>query len=163
MSVKIKTNDTFKYGQKNVIPFLGVAEISSEGIVEVETQEIANSIVESNIGFFFVETVTTTTTQVPVTTTTTEPITTTTTEMITTTTTEGIKPQVEVDDLGEGKGEKDSLENDNDDDEDLVKRLENLTVPDLQSMANPFPKNEWQTLKKAGLVAYLSAKLSPVE
>lgn len=52
MVVKLKTNQSYRFGQKNIIPYAGEVEISNEGIIEV-SEEIAHKVVGSNCGFNF--------------------------------------------------------------------------------------------------------------
>lgn len=176
MSVKIKTKDQFKYGQKNVVPYLGTVQIDENGVVEVSTLELAKKIVDCNIGFSLVEgtETTTTTTQIPVTTTTQAPTTTTTEVPVTTTTTEivvtttqvveEIVKKTEDENLGGTSEDANDIGNSNvkmSKEEQLRSEFELLNVPDLQAMANPFPKKDWQSLKKADLINYLVNKLAP--
>lgn len=160
MSVKIKTKDQFKYGQKNVVPYLGTVQIDENGIVEVSTMEIAKKIVDCNIGFSLVEgtETTTTTTQAPVTTTTTEIVETTTQAP------EEIVKKTEDENLGGMSEDSNDIGSENvkmSKEEQLRAEFELLNVPDLQAMANPFPKKDWQNLKKADLINYLVNKLAP--
>lgn len=172
--VRIKTNDAFKHGQTNVIPFLGEVTIDKDGFVEVETLELAQQVIDSEIGFYFPvgdeANTTTTTTETPVTTTTTteestttttttavveEITTTTTTEVPTTTTTtttvvEDITTTTTTSDEGISASEK----------SELLKSIDTLLMPALQSMAAPFPKNEWNTLTKPKLQEYLKKQLA---
>lgn len=176
MSVRIQTTATHKFGQKNVIPYLGVTEISSDGIVIVESMDIALKIVECNIGFNLIdeaETTTTTTEAITTTTTIPEEITTTTTveeivdtttmveEEITTTTTEELSKKAEEDQLGKEAMEGNDIGGAQDSGEDLLTKFNALRVADLQELAKPFPKTEWQNHKKDDLIAYLIEKLTP--
>jgi hypothetical protein len=54
MSIKLKTNDAYKFGKVNNISPVGKIKISEEGIIEVENEEIAYEIANSEIGFFIV-------------------------------------------------------------------------------------------------------------
>jgi len=51
MSIKLKTNDAYKFGKVNNISPVGKIKISEEGIIEVENEEIAYEIANSEIGF----------------------------------------------------------------------------------------------------------------
>lgn len=138
--IKLKTNESYKFGQINCLPIIGEVSISSEGIIEVESEEIALQIEELNIGFVVVgleEEVTTTTT------TTAEPTTTTTTtEAVETTTTTTVEEK-----------EDDSYR------EQLITSLETMTLAQLKEVAKPFPFTEWGTLNKQPLLEYLKSKI----
>lgn len=50
--VQLKTNQTFKFGQTNILPILGETKISQSGIIEVPDQETADILKASQIGFY---------------------------------------------------------------------------------------------------------------
>lgn len=172
------TEQEFRFGQENIIPYAGKVKISDKGEIEVD-DNIAQQIVDCNCGFDFAVKkagvkVTTTTTQEPTTTTTTveQTTTTTTAEETTTTTTEEIKPQVEQvevtkveqDDLGGNDG-GDSLENGATiettlDRETAKVALEEKNLQELKEMAKPFPSAEWRSKNKADLIEYLLDKIN---
>lgn len=137
--IKLKTNESYKFGQINCLPIIGEISISSEGIIEVESEEIALQIEELNIGFAIVEleeeVATTTTTAEPTTTTTT-------TEAVETTTMTTVEEKVE------------DLEK-----EQLIASLETMTLAQLKEAAKPFPFTEWGTLNKQPLLEYLKSKI----
>ena len=56
--MKIVTQDEYKFGQTNIVPFLGTISISSEGIVEVakEKETLALQLIEAEVGFSLLET-----------------------------------------------------------------------------------------------------------
>lgn len=150
-SVKIKTNDRFKWGQKNVIPFIGLVEIGKEGEVDVPNEEMAEKIVKLGIGFVL-STHKATTTTAPV-----QEATTTTT--VAPTQEENIAPKVEETEIK--KVEEDELgTKEETSNEDLIKSLDTLKVEELQKLAQAFPKEEWTGKKKAELVDYLKGKLA---
>lgn len=51
--MKLKTEHTYKFGQSNIVPYLGLIHISEEGIVEISEQDEtkALALVETEIGF----------------------------------------------------------------------------------------------------------------
>lgn len=181
------TTQSFKFGQENILPFIGKVRISQTGTIEVE-DHLAQKVVDSNCGFDYADNQeqTTTTTTVESTTTTTQQQTTTTTTVLvdetTTTTTTPLETQQQ-DDLG--KQEKDDLgKQDNQDDlsnenatttttvveentsidtsfdiEAAKKELDNNTLAELKDMAKDFPSAEWRTLNKAELIEYLVGKI----
>lgn len=146
--VQLKTEQQFKWGQKNIIPFVGEVSISSEGIIEVASQELAEQIVQSNVGFSIIEKVgktTTTTTQQSSTT--------------TTTTSTPLNPKTEEDDLGDKGGNENDLGGGNDEKDELLKSLEGKSLAELKELAKPFPSAEWRSLNKEKLTDYLKSKL----
>ena len=153
---KLKTVHSYKFGQTNIIPFLGATQISHEGIIEVEDENIAKKLVELEIGWEVVDKTITTTTTIESTTTTT------TIEEITTTTTVDVIQKVEVDTLNKAVGEEAAttttttivVSN------EMLASIDELTVPELQNLAKPFPKKEWSSLNKPDLQAYLKSKLA---
>lgn len=154
MSVMIRTNDRFKWGQKNVIPFVGLVEISKEGEVEVPNEEVAKKISELGIGFEFQDQeATTTTTTIAV------QETTTTTTIPPVTKEEDLAPKTEQNDLGKEQENELGAANENPN-EDLLKSLDTLKVEELQKLAQTFPKEEWTGKKKAELIEYLKGKLA---
>lgn len=159
--VKLKTEDSFKYGQKNVLPFVGETQISDEGIIEVADKATAEALVECEIGFHIIEddgveqAATVVSAKVE--------------EVApSTTTTEEAEEEVAAEQVEEEKGPEtpveevatESVEEKGPDMEDLIKQIDTLTVPALQSMAAPFPKEEWGTLTKEPLKKYLKEKLT---
>lgn len=160
---QLKTEQEYKFGQKNVLPIVGEIQISNEGIIEVETTEIAQQIEDLEIGFTIVGKKVESTT----TTTLTESTTTTTVKV------EEIKPKVEVDNLSGTDKKVDTIAPQTTEStvldtttteqttqapsQDLT--LESLTVDKLRELAAPFPKEEWNALKKAELVTYLKTQL----
>lgn len=163
---RLRTVHSYKFGQKNIIPYAGEVSIGTDGIIEVD-DDIAQSIVDCNIGFEFVDMqgvevtttttldVTTTTTVVEVTTTTTEEeVTTTTTEVeqVTTTTTSELEDQTEQDDLSQKTTGSDELE------ALYAKWDEENTLAQLKELAKSYPSKEWRNLDKAELIKYLIGK-----
>lgn len=145
--VQLKTEQQFKWGQKNIIPIVGLVEISPEGIIEVETQEIADQIIAIGIGFEIHQSGSTTTL----------PQITTQEQTTTTTTIQSLAPKTEQDELGD-KGEQNSLNKDDEKDE-LFKSLETKTITELQELAKPFAVKDWTGLNKAKLIDYLKSKI----
>lgn len=170
--MKIKTNEAFKYGHRNVIPYLGEVQIGEDGTVEVPTLEVGQQVIDLEIGFEWADesqkkdestTPTTTTTAAPVTTTTTvEPVTTTTEEVDETTTTTTVEASDETtttttEELG-SKAEENEL---GAEEKDLIlKSIDILKLTELHDLAKPFPAKEWSTLKKEQLQAYLKKQLA---
>lgn len=155
---QLKTEQEFKFGQKNVLPIVGEIQISNEGIIEVETVEIAQQIEDLKIGFSIVGKIVKPTT-------------------ITTVKIEEIKPKVIIDNLSGVDKKVDTIALQTSEStvldtttieqtiqvpsQDLT--LESLTVDKLRELAVPFPKEEWSTLKKAELVTYLKTQLEKVK
>lgn len=142
--VQLKTTQAFRFGQKNIIPFAGEVQISEEGIVEIESFEVAQEIVKSNCGFSFVEERE---------------------DSI-------LQPKVEQNDLSSSENqsdfsneeEKDNLENDNNDTSTSAAEvsakdlLEEKTKAELQEMVEAYPASEWRALNKADLIDYILEK-----
>lgn len=146
--IQLKTNEKFKWGQENIIPIIGLVQISKEGIIEVESLETAQQIEDLQIGFTIVEVndeTTTTTTQLQE-------------ANVTTTTTEMLQSKTEEDELG-NKEENDSLVEENESN-DLLKSLEFKTLAELKELAQPFPAIDWRSLNKAQLIEFLKSKLN---
>lgn len=148
--VQLFTSEAFKFGQKNIIPFAGEVEISNEGVIEVE-QEIADQIIAADCGWSLLDSDSTTTTTVA--------------QSTTTTTEAPIKPQTEGDDLGKtqdsdiGGTEEDDLSNSASAEPSAERQaLEQHTKADLQKMVKDFPRSEWGTLTKDGLIDYILKK-----
>lgn len=179
--ITLVTEQKFKFGQKNIIPFAGEVNISSEGEIEVE-DAIASQIVAAKCGFDYKENkadqTTTTTTIAATTTTTTQAVET------TTTTTEQIAPQTDQDDLNQGENNdlgqapKEDLSGTTDINEttttttiatttavadDLDKQearttLGAKTLGELKEMAKPFASKDWRDLNKTSLIEFLLDK-----
>lgn len=161
--VLLKTALKHKWGRNAHLPIIGDVTISEEGIIEVESEEIAQQIEALEIGFNIVEAVetTSTTTEAPITTTTTTEVET------TTTTTELIAEKVESDELN--PEDENELHEETQGDADLISQhekeiffasLEEKTVAELKELAKDFPGAEWRNLVKADLIAYLKEKLA---
>jgi len=162
--VSLKTELKHKWGRKACLPIVGEIKITEEGIIEVESEEIAQQIEALEIGFNIVEVVetTSTTTEAPVTTTTT-----TVEETTTTTTAEPLKEKTEEDELNpEGENE---LHEEIQEDAGLISQhekeiffasLEEKTVAELKELAKDFPGAEWRNLIKKDLITYLKEKLA---
>lgn len=154
--VKLITQQKFKWGQKNIVPFAGEVQISETGEIEVESKEIADALVESDCGWMYpVGDTTTTTTAEPTTTTTTIPATT------TTTTADVIKDQIEENDLGQGVGDVIQDQTNAPDPHagksDEWKVLNEQSKAELQTMVKKAekPRAEWGTLNKEDLIDYI--------
>lgn len=142
--VQLKTTQAFRFGQKNIIPFAGEVQISEEGIIEIESFEVAQEIVKSNCGFSFVEEEENST----------------------------LQPKVEQNDLSSSEDqndfnnqeEKDDLENNNNDasisaaEVSAKDLLEEKTKAELQEMVEAYPASEWRALNKADLIDYILEK-----
>lgn len=151
--VLLKTALKHKWGRNACLPIVGEVKISEEGIIEVESEEIAQQIKALEIGFSIEEVIETTTT--------------TTTASTTTTTTELIVEKTESDELNPKK--EDELHEEIQEDVDLVSQhekeiffasLEEKTVAELKELAKDFPGVEWRYLKRESLIAYLKGKLA---
>lgn len=174
--VTLVTEQKFKFGQKNIIPFAGEVNISKDGEIEVE-KEIADQIVAAGCGFNYKDvnptkawhTTTTTTTQVAET---------------TTTTTREVAPQVDQDDFNQGQdtdlgqapnedlsGTGNELTQttvdesgviihnaDNLDRQEARTTLDAKTLGELKEMAKPFASKEWRDLNKTSLIEFLLDK-----
>lgn len=142
--VQLKTTQAFRFGQKNIIPFAGEVQISEEGIIEIESFEVAQEIVKSNCGFSFVEEEENSI----------------------------LQPKVEQNDLSSSENqsdfsneeEKDNLENNNNDTSTSAAEvsakdlLEEKTKAELQEMVEAYPASEWRALNKADLIDYILEK-----
>ena len=158
------TEQEFRFGQENIIPFAGKVQISSEGLIEVE-DSVAQSIVDCNCGFAFTDLQATTTTTIA------ETTTTTTIERTTTTTTQEEFGKEESQDLGKQEEDQLGAQEDQDDlqksdtietvlDENVAKAaLEAKNLNELKEMAKPFPSAEWRTLNKSELIDYILEKI----
>lgn len=151
--VLLKTALKHKWGRNACLPIVGEVKISEEGIIEVESEEIAQQIEALEIGFSIEEVIETTTT--------------TTTASTTTTTTELIVEKTESDELN--SEEENELHEENTEDADLISQhekeiffasLEEKTVAELKELAKDFPGAEWRSLKRELLIAYLKGKLA---
>ena len=144
--MKIKSLNRGLYGQANIVPFAGEVQIGEGGIVEIESKEVATSLVEANCGYVFLELEKSDKLEE-------------TEENKKEPEKDPIEPQVEENNLE--KVEKDELGTTKEDtEEDLVGILKSMKVVELQEQAAPFPKEEWSTLKKAELVDYLASHLN---
>lgn len=140
--IKLKTTQSFKFGQKNIIPYAGEVQISDEGIIEVE-KSIAEKIVLSNCGFDFLEK---------------DP------NLI-----DNELNKVEKNDLGKEQdndlgGENDTDDNDFDE-EELRKELNEKTIQELKVVAQEsgFEEEGYKDLKKKeDLINYLVEKFKNV-
>jgi len=54
--MKLVTEHEYKFGQKNIVPHLGLIEISTEGFIEIpeDQEKLALSLVEDDLGFSIV-------------------------------------------------------------------------------------------------------------
>ena len=170
--ITLKTDLTWKAGQVNILPLIGETQISDDCTIQVESIEIANELVAiPDLDFYIVGTVKPTkgktTPQV-----TTEvvkseenqveqgesiaPQTVTSEELPESEVIDSIAPQTT-----EGNTEEQIKRNLSTEkiEKDPVEELSGLTVAKLQELAAPFPKEEWQSLKKADLVNYLAVQL----
>lgn len=151
---KLKTEEQYKFGQTNIIPFAGEVKISDKGIIEVD-DEIAQDIVNSNIGFSFVEEGQGGPVKGPA--------------------DDGLGDnlgQQEPDDLSkqdqdnlgkqepneEEEIEKGGVNSNQPSLEDVKAELDKNTLAELKELAKPFPSAEWRHLAKAELVDYLASK-----
>lgn len=170
--IKLVTEQQFKFGVENIIPFAGKVKISDKGEIEVE-DDIAQDIVDSDCGFNYPsdkskkeETTTTTTTIAETTTTTTEVPTTTTTTEATDLLQGSGAPGLEGGDQStlQGDGlEVESLQDSKEDNTpslDAIKvALQENTLTQLKEMAKPFESKEWRALSKDKLIEYLISKM----
>lgn len=149
MKVILVTDQSWRFGQKNVLPIVGEVQISEDGKIEVD-EDKAQQLIDLQVGFVkskekIQETTTTTTTLQ---------------ESHTTTTLEEIK-KVEEDTLS-SEEKVDTIEpqvTSNEVEKAESISLENLTMDKLKELASPFPKEEWSKFtKKADLIAYLHSK-----
>lgn len=140
--VQLKTELKHRWGRANVLPIVGEVEISEEGVIEVESQEVAEQIVNLGIGFTFIEEL------------------------------EEIKPKTEESDLDPEEDEEEikpkteeneplSEASEMSDAEVAQARnvLGDMTVAQLKEKVKDFPSAEWRSLNKAELIEYLIAKL----
>lgn len=153
--VLLKTELKHKWGRNACLPIVGDVVVSEEGIIEVESEEIAVQIENLEIGFSVLEAVETTTT--------------TTVEATTTTTTvveEPLKEKAEDDEFN--PGEENELHEEIQEDAGLISQhekeiffasLEEKKLEELKELAKDFPGKEWRALKKEDLIIYLKEKL----
>lgn len=144
--VKLRTEDSNKFGQTNVIPYAGEVQISKEGVIEVD-QEVAQQVVNSDIGFTFVNEKGGNKDSVKKTVETIPPQTENSDKLPGTEAGETIPPQTNPDEL------KKELE-------EQITAIKSMNMQDLQKTAEAFPKEEWISLKKQELVDYLINKIS---
>jgi hypothetical protein len=146
--IVLKTTDTWKHGQKNIVPYLGEIEIGEDGLIHVDLEkaEAAQKLIDLDINFHHHKPKE-----------------------------EKIKPQTteEDEDLSKKKEDKDSLitqveESDILDESgfsaekvELVELIRSQTVEQLRSTCKElgYKKIEWENLKKAELRRYLIKKL----
>ena len=143
--VKLKTNQQFRYGKKNIIPYAQEVEIDENGYIEV-SDDIAEKIVESNCGFEFADEQSTNGLNQPL----------------------GLKADIN-DELDKSNDDLKLHQDDNDDNDDdgitaeqAKQALSIKTLQELKDMCKQsnFPSNEWRNLNKEEVVEYLSAKLA---
>lgn len=140
--VQLKTELKHRWGRANVLPIVGEVEISEEGVIEVESQEVAEQVVNLGIGFNLVEEL------------------------------EEIKPKTEESDLDLEEGEEEIKPNVEENEplneapkmsEAEVAQVRNvlgdMTVAQLKEKVKDFPSVEWRSLNKAELIEYLITKL----
>jgi len=144
---KLVTDQKFKFGQKNVIPFAGEVQISDEGIIEVE-DSIAQSIVDAEVGFKLLE-------EAPKK-----------AESKKVEVKEPIKLKAEENvPLGEGiqSGDNQNTEETKPEAEQVVNEevevLKTFNMTQLQELAKKFDQKEWVNLKKVDLLKYLTDKI----
>lgn len=180
--VTLVTDQAYKFGQENIIPYAGKVKISSIGTIEVE-DDLAQQIVDCNCGFSFhdgAEATTTTSTEAPTTTTTTVEQTTTSTtiEQIGGPEQEDLS-KVEKDDLG-GSEQDDlsksettttthevieetttttTIEEEEFDIDKAKAELDQNNLTQLKEMVKDFPAAEWRTLNKEKLIDYIITKI----
>lgn len=153
---KLKTEQEYKFGQKRILPFIGEVQISNEGFIELEDEQIAQQIEDLEIGFTIVGKVSESSTI-------THPV-----------KVEEIKPKVEVDTLSSLDKKEEEIKPQTTESTTVVDSitqvaaqeeviLENLTVDKLRELAAPFPKEEWNTLKKVELITYIKTQLEKVK
>lgn len=128
--MKLITEEKFKFGQKNIIPFVGEVQISEKGVIEIENKETALKIVDLNIGFSLLE------------------------ENQTTTTTELIE-KIENDELN-----RENIENDYLSQDQIKKTLNEHNLAELKDIAkdSSYSYSEWGKLNKNELIDYLTNK-----
>lgn len=155
--VQLKTELKHRWGRANVLPIVGEVEISEEGVIEVESQEVAEQVVSLGVGFDFIEEL--------------EEIKPKAEEIKPKT--EEIKPKTEESDLNpEGENEEE-IKPKTEENEPLneapkmsdaeVAQVRNvlggMTVAQLKEKVKDFPSAEWRSLNKAELIEYLITKL----
>ena len=172
----LRTDKKWKAGQVNIIPLIGETQISDDCTIEVEDPKVAEELAAiPDLDFYIVdspETVKGKVTPKVVK----EPVKTEETkvetadsiqeqtvgseELAKTETTDDIVAQTtESDELAKTESQiKNNLSAEKQE-KDPIEELSSLTVAKLQDLAAPFPKEEWQTLKKADLINYLAAQL----
>lgn len=141
--VQLKTELKHRWGRANVLPIVGEVEISEEGVIEVESQEVAEQVVNLGIGFNLIEEL------------------------------EEIKPKTEESDLTPEEEDEEEIKPKTEENEPLNKApkmsdaevaqvrnvLGDMTVAQLKEKVKDFPSAEWRSLNKAELIEYLITKL----
>jgi hypothetical protein len=151
---KLKTEEQYKFGQTNIIPFAGEVKISDKGIIEVD-DDVAQDIVNSNIGFSFVEEGRGGPVKGPAD----EEL----GDNLGQQESDDLSKQ-DQDDLGkqepneEEEIEKAEAQNTQPSLEDVKAELDKSTLAELKELAKPFPSAEWRNLAKAELIDYLASK-----
>jgi hypothetical protein len=162
--IKLITDKKYRFGREQVLPNIGTVKIGEDGVIEVESELDAKLIVESNIGFIFVDE---TRTQV---------------EDLEKKEEDKIKPQTEDLEIGKSTEEEEdkiepqiedpeilnisteevdivegpSIEQNNSNEQEEVElrnQLEPMKVIELQGLLpKDFPKKDYQTLNKSRLI-----------
>lgn len=144
--VKLKTNQQFRYGKKNIIPYAQEVEIDENGYIEVP-EDIASKIVESNCGFEFADgqSVDDNTNSSELNN---EPL--------------GLKADINDELNKSNQSEEEDDGGDNITAEQAKQALSIKTLQELKDMCKQsnFPSNEWRNLNKEEVVEYLSVKLA---
>jgi hypothetical protein len=148
MTIKLGTKNEKRFGHKVTLFAAGTVQISKDGTFDVDNENIAKEVVETYPEDFFVvgdsKTETITLAASTTETTTMKP--------------EELKKKAEEDELNQGEG-NDLGGGDNEKNE-LIKSLDTMELDALKELANPFPKEEWETLGIKKLKAYLKGKLA---
>ena len=134
MSVKLCTKNTARFGQRLALFAVGIVNISPEGIIEVENEEIAKQVEETHDEFFIVGGKK---------------------EKGFDVLQEKLKPKIVEDELNHE--EENSLTSEEKD--ELMKSLANKKIDELRLLAKPFPKKDWRSLNENDLRNYLKDQL----
>lgn len=150
MSTVVKALDQYRFGWKQIFPFVGeVVPDPVSGCFSVEDEKAAQELVKLNIGFTLVS------------------------DLSSDELKEDLKTKSEEDELG-SKSEEEEFGGEQEDDlggegssdnstteskEEMIATLQNKTRKELEEMCKLFPANEWRGKIKEDLIQYIVSKL----
>lgn len=143
MTIKIRTKNELRFGQRITLFAAGTVEISKEGTFEVDTEEIAKDVEETYHPEFFIDGKQSESTTMTTETTTQKP--------------EELNKKAEEDELNKNTGNDIGGDNEK---ELLIKQIDSSAMDELTELAKPFRKKDWDKMDEAQLKAYLKSKLA---